>query len=62
MIKKEQSLNELRIEQYLSGQEPPQKKKKYRDSEARLHRVVRRWNDNINVHDYLRSVAANLNY
>lgn len=35
-IKREQSLNELRSEQYLSGQQTPPTKKKYRDSAARL--------------------------
>lgn len=61
-IKKEQSLNELKIEQYLSGQDPPTKKKKYRDYAERLFRVVSGWDENINIVEYLRAIAHNLSY
>lgn len=61
-IKREQSLNELKMEQYLSGDNPPMTKKKYRDSASRLLRVVSGYSDYDDVLNYLRAVAHNLSY
>lgn len=62
-IKREQSLTELRIEQSLSGEEPPRPKKKYRDSAQRLRRVVGTYhNADMNILDYLRGIAHNITF
>lgn len=59
-IKREQSLNELRIEQYISGQLPPVGRRKYKDSAERLARVVRNFEPNTNEMEYLRGIAHNI--
>nr|CAD7432813.1 unnamed protein product [Timema monikensis] len=54
-IKMEESVNEVRIEQYTSGQEPPCQRKKYRNSMGRLRRIVAGWAQHENVYEYLRA-------
>ncbi|XP_068250224.1 uncharacterized protein [Palaemon carinicauda] len=61
-IKKEQALNQVRFEQYVAGQEPPKKKKKYRDCAQRLRRLVGNYDPDVNVIDYLRGIAHNISY
>ena len=39
-IKREQTLSNAKIEQYIAGQEPKLKKRKYRDSAKRIKRIV----------------------
>lgn len=59
-IKREQSLAELRIEQYVGGQVPPPKRKKYKDSAERLARVVNNFIPNVNAIEYLRGIDHNI--
>lgn len=61
-IKREQSISELRIEQYVSGQEPAMSKRKYRDSAQRLARIVTNFVPNVNVQEYLRGIAHNVKF
>ena len=61
-LKREQSLNELRIEQHVSGQQPPIGRRVYRDSAQRLLTLVNNYRPNINICDYVRGIAHNLSY
>ena len=58
-LKKEQSLNELKLEQFLAGQLPPAGKKKFKDCAERLKRVVAEYGKRQNM-DYLRGIAHHL--
>ncbi len=60
-IKKEQSLNEVRFEQYISGEESQKKKRKYRDTADRIQRLVNEYTNN-NVLDFLRGIAHNISF
>lgn len=60
-VKKEQSMNELQIEQYLSGGAPMKKKKKYRDCDLRISRLVSTFERN-NISEYVKSIAHNISY
>jgi hypothetical protein len=57
-LKKEQSLNELKIEQYVAGQAPPVRRRIYRDSADRIKSKVERYG-NEPLLDYLRGIANN---
>jgi hypothetical protein len=57
-LKKEQSLNELKIEQYVAGQAPPVRRRTYRDSADRIKAIVERYG-NEPLLDYLRGIANN---
>ena len=59
-LRREQSLNELKIEQYISGQAPPQSRKKYRELSARILSVVQDYG-NRPILDYLRGIAYSVN-
>lgn len=58
-LKKEQSLNELKIEQFIAGQPPEPVKRVYRDTAARLKSLVEEYSQRP-VLDYLRGIAYNL--
>lgn len=60
-LRQEQSLNEMKIEQYIAGQEPPRGRRQYRDCAARIQRIV---NDYANreLIDYLRGLAHNYGF
>lgn len=60
-LKKEQSMNEMKIEQYIAGQEPPPGRLRYRDCAKRILQIV---NDYANreIMDYLRGLAHNYNF
>jgi len=58
-LQKEQSLNELRLEQYVAGQQPPQGKRVYKDAAERIKKVVRDYGL-CPITDYLRGIAHNL--
>lgn len=60
-IQREQSLNYLKIEQLVSGQQDPVPRKKYRDCSERIARLVQNF-DRDNLCDYLRGIAHNLSY
>ena len=60
-LKREQNLNEVKIEQYLAGVQPPQPRRRYRDLSARLLRVVEDYG-NRGTMDYLRSIAHNIDF
>jgi hypothetical protein len=57
-LKKEQSLNELKIEQYIAGQAPPARRRIYRDSADRIKAKVERYGTEPLL-DYLRGIANN---
>ena len=59
-LKKEQSLNELKLEQFTAGQPAAEGKKKYRDTSERIKSIVEEYGNRSNI-DYLRGVAHNLN-
>lgn len=59
-LQKEQSLNELKIAQYLSGQHPRQSRLHYRVTAERLKIVVQDYGNRSNL-DYVKGVANNLN-
>jgi len=58
-IKKEQSLNEMRLEQYVSGQQPPPGKRVYKDTADRIKTIVADYGLRP-ITDYLRGIAHNL--
>jgi len=55
-LKKEQSLNELKIEQFLSGQRPQPSKKKYKEVALRIKAIVDDYGNRPNL-EYLRGLA-----
>jgi hypothetical protein len=59
-LQKEQSMNELTIEQYISGHQPPPVRRVYRDTAARIKAIVAEYVDRPLL-DYLRGIAHNLN-
>ena len=59
-LKKEQSLNDLRLEQFTAGQPAAEGKKKYKDTSERIKSIVEEYGKRSNM-DYLRGVAHNLN-
>lgn len=59
-LKREQSLNQLKITQYLAGGTPPLPRKRYRDCAKRIKRVVDDYVNRTKV-DYLESIAHNIN-
>lgn len=61
-IKRQQSLNELKIEQFLSGIEPPMGSRKYRDCAGRIGRIVQNFEYNVDIEGYVRSLAHNIGY
>jgi len=44
-LKKEQGLTEIKINQLMVGQEPPTKRKKYREVATRIENIVATYND-----------------
>ena len=61
VLKKEQALNEVIINQMLAGQQGPPKRKKYQDLSTRITNLVRDY-ENRDVLDFLRGVAHNLQF
>lgn len=57
-LKKEDNLNQLKVEQEISGYSPP-KKRKYKDSALRIKKLVLQFENNISIEQYLRGIAAN---
>lgn len=60
-LKREQNLNEVKIEQYVAGAVPVQPRKKYKESGARLIRLLTEFNP-LNLNEYLRGIAYNFVY
>jgi hypothetical protein len=59
-LKKEQSLNELKIEQYIAGQQPPVPRRVYRDTAQRIECLVKDY-ENRDTLDFLKGIAQNFN-
>ena len=59
-IKNEQTVQEAKMEQSLTGTPPPNKRIKYIDEEAKLLNVVRMFAE-MNRIDYLRAIANLIN-
>ena len=58
-IKKEQSLNELKLEQFIAGQQPPPGKRVYKETADRIKRIAADYGLRP-ITDYLRGIAHNL--
>ncbi|KAF0770335.1 Uncharacterized protein FWK35_00009789 [Aphis craccivora] len=50
VLKREQHLTDIKINQFIAGQEPTAKKKKYRDVARRIENIVSIVYDNINTY------------
>jgi hypothetical protein len=59
-LQKEQNNNQLIVERLLAGEDPPLKKKKYRDLDRRLQTVVLDYENRASI-DYLRGCSHNIN-
>lgn len=59
-LKKEQSLNEFKVEQYISGQQPPAGRQIYKDTAERIKRIVENYRERPLL-DYLRGISHNFN-
>lgn len=59
-LKREQKLNELKIEQYIAGQHPPKSRKIYRDTAQKIEDLVYDY-ENRDLIDFLRGIAHNFN-
>ena len=59
-FQKEQSINQLNVERMIAGEDPPLKKKKYRDLDRRLRTVVLDYENRASI-DYLRGCSHNIN-
>jgi len=60
-LKKEQSLNELKIEQFIAGQAPPPGRRVYRDTAQRIKKIVMEYGSR-DMDDYLIGIAHNLEF
>jgi hypothetical protein len=60
-LKQEQSANELKIEQFLSGHPLPQGRKVYKDVAMRIKTIVSDYGNRPHL-DYLRGIAHNLHF
>ncbi|CAI6357190.1 unnamed protein product [Macrosiphum euphorbiae] len=60
-LKQEQSLQEVKMEQSLSGEPSPKKRKKYNDYDERLFKIVIQYNE-MTPMNYLRGIAHNLKF
>lgn len=58
-IKKEESMNEMKLEQYVAGQQPPPGKRVYKDTAERIKTIVADYGLRPTT-DYLRGIAHNL--
>jgi len=56
MLRREQGLQDAKIEQQRAGVLEPQKRQKYKNLDERLNNVVKRY-DETNNNQYLRSIA-----
>jgi hypothetical protein len=59
-LKKEQNLNEIKIEQYIAGQNPPAGTRIYKDTTEKIKSIVLDYG-NRSLLDYLREIAHNFN-
>jgi hypothetical protein len=59
-LKKEQSMNELKLEQFLSGQHPPRARKIYREVARRIKTIVEDYGNRTTL-DFLRGIGHNIN-
>lgn len=59
-LKKEESLNRLKVEQYIAGIQPS-KKKKYKDPAIWLKAICDDY-ENQSINDYLRGISYNFQY
>jgi hypothetical protein len=59
-LKKEQNLNEIKIEQYIAGQNPPAGTRIYKDTTEKIKSIVLDYG-NRSLLDYLRGIAHNFN-
>lgn len=60
-LKKEQSLNETKIQQYIAGEVGAPGRRRYRDCAQRIQTIVNDY-ENRDVLDYLRGLAQNYNF
>ena len=60
-LQKQQSLNEMKIAQYLAGRNPDEGRRSYRDSAQRILNIVNQY-DNYSTLDYVNNLAHNLNF
>jgi hypothetical protein len=61
-IRKDESLNEMRREQFISGMQGEPQRRKYKNRAERLKQAVSNWNDNGDVLEYLRGISHNISY
>ncbi len=59
ILKREQGLNDLEINQMIGGQAPQPLRRKYQEATLRLLRVFRQ-RENRHILDYLRGIAHNI--
>jgi len=59
MLKREQGLQEAKMEQQIAGVPQQKKRRKYKDLDERLDAVVKDYSDT-NKNKYLKSIAHNL--
>jgi hypothetical protein len=59
-LQKEQSINQMIVERLIAGEDPPLRKKKYRDLDRRLRSVVLDYGHRTSI-DYLRGCSHNIN-
>lgn len=63
VLKREQSLNEVKIAQLLAGGAPPRRQKKYCDLDQRIKTLVQRYAaGDLGRSDFLRGVSYNVHY
>ena len=60
-IQQEQSLNELKLNQYSAGVSPPKSRRKYRDSAKNIMKIVEEYDQRDPI-EYLSSIANHLNF
>jgi hypothetical protein len=58
-LKKEQSLNQMKIEQFIAGHQPAARRKRYREAAMRLQTIALDFTNRSRM-DYLRGIAHNI--
>ena len=60
-LQKQQSLNKMKIAQYLAGRNPDEGRRSYCDSAQHILNIVNQY-DNYSTLDYVNNLAHNLNF
>lgn len=59
-LKNVQNLHDMEYEQFIAGREPPKKRKKYQECDARILQIVQGYQNDRTLFEYLKAISSNL--